>query len=325
MKTEAELTEICDQLRHGVLAEDPIILSIEEFSRLYEISIIRNDRQIPSIVLVNLGDQAHLLFPEWSRQEIIVESRTQIGREDFAFLSVVDWRGSDTRAPNFAEFLVQEIWHNKLRTGILYFTAFSTLLAIGPSLDTLDLVNTLLIQASTVFLSIYLIFIVSQSGRLSSDKKLFDSGILHKYYSDDRNVTRFAILTIAVVFGNTVLVHAPILGRTLQNPLADAPGRWVAAFSTAIAMTMLFHTFFIVADYYLGRTRDLAEREHVGHTFHEEYCLSASNRTRVVWESCLPTEVRCIEHRQVCSISAETVVVGEAIKAALSTKGSTPS
>jgi hypothetical protein len=34
---------------------------------------------------------------------------------------------------------------------------------------------------------------------------------------------------------------------------------------------MLFHTFFIVADYYLERTRDVAEREHIGQTFHEEY------------------------------------------------------
>jgi len=34
---------------------------------------------------------------------------------------------------------------------------------------------------------------------------------------------------------------------------------------------MLFHTFFTVSDYYLERTRDIAEREHIGNIFHEEF------------------------------------------------------
>ncbi len=122
-----------------------------------------------------------------------------------------------------------------------------------------------------LFLSIYLIFTVSQSERLSYDKKLFDAGVFHKYHSDDKNVTRFAILTVALVFANAILVHIPRLNTTLQTPLPGALGRWLVALSTSLAITMLFHTFFVVADYYLGRTRDLAERQHIGRIFHEEY------------------------------------------------------
>lgn len=268
----AKPAEIYKHLRSGRLAADPIILTMEQFRDFYDEALALNDRQVPRVLVVNLEDQAYVLFPEWSRQEIIVESRKPLQDSDFSFLSLVDWRGARVSQTSFPCFLLYEAIDNWLRIGVILLVSVAALLLAGPSSDVYDLLHTLLIQASTVFLSIYLIFTVAQSERLSYDRKLFDKGILHKYYGHDRNVTRFGILTVALVFGNSVLLSSDIVGQTLQDPLPLALGRWIAAISTAIVLSMLFHTFFIVADYYLERTRDVAEREHVGQVLHEEYC-----------------------------------------------------
>ncbi len=270
-KSENELMRICQFIRSGALGEAPIIMNLDDARHFFDIFIQANDRKIPEVVAVNVGDQAFLLFPEWSRQEIVVESPRALVPEDFAFVPNLDWRGATDRPQRFFHFVSQEFLANKLRTTAIFIISFAVLAVVGDSVSTLDLLNTLLIEASTVFLTIYLIFTVSQSERLSNDPKLFDRGILYKYHYDDKNVTKFAILNIALVFANTLFVHAPGIEGSLSAPLQSSVARWLVSSTTALVMTMLFQTFFIVAEYYLERTRDLAERQHIGRILHEEY------------------------------------------------------
>ena len=272
MKNESELLDICNLILHKKLTESPIEMSISEFRQLYDMLIQRNQRQVPHTLVVNLADLAYVLFPEWSRQEILVQSHKPITRDDFDFITGVDWRGAEKSSPSFPKFLIREFWDNKIRTIFILVITFTILVMIGPPNDVYNLLNTILIQVGTVFFSIYLIFTVSQSERLSFDRKLFNSGILDKYYSDDKNITRFAILTIALILINTLVTYIPILTNSLIDPLPNALGRWTLAASTALVVMMLFHTFFVVSSYYLERTRDVAEREHVGNILHEEYC-----------------------------------------------------
>ena len=272
MKNETDLLEICDLILHKKLTDAPIEMSISEFRRFYDVFIQRNQRQVPNILVVNLGDLAYVLFPEWSRQEFIVQSHKPLNKCDFDFVTGVDWRGAEKSSPNFPKFLFQEFWDNRIRTIFILAITFFILVTIGPSSNVYDLLNTILIQVGTVFFSIYLIFTVSQSERLSFDRKLFNSGILSKYYSDDRNITKFAILTIALMLVNTLITYIPVFTNSLTDPLPNAPGRWILASTTALVVMMLFHTFFVVSGYYLERTRDVAEREHVGNILHEEYC-----------------------------------------------------
>lgn len=267
-----EFIELVQRIAGGDLLNQPIDLNLKEFKRFYELFIEMNDRKVPWITAIHLGDQVQLIFPEHSRQEIIIEpeNKHKIYREDFSFIPIVDWKGAKKPATGFGRFLREEIRISKARISLIFLLSFSILFISFPTLEVLDLINSLLIQASTVFLSIYLIFTVSQSERLSSDRKLFEKGILHKYYSDDKHITIFAILTIALAFINTIIVHLSWFDQQNSSYLNDL-GRWIIAITTSIVATMLFHTFFIVGDYYLDRTRDIAERQHVGNIFHEEY------------------------------------------------------
>jgi hypothetical protein len=270
---ENDLSKFAQGVVDGVLLDSSIVLKLNEFRRLYEIVLEKTRRRVPYILAIHLGDQVHLILPEYSRQEIVIEpeKRKKIRREDFSFLSLVDCRGATSPSRNFLLFLIGEIKINKIRLGLIFLISLALLIFVAPSVNNLDLANTLLIQASTVFLSIYLIFTVSQSERLSSDRKLFEKGILYRYYSDDRNITIFAILTIGLTFANTLLVHLPWISNGLDGFSLISFSRWVISITTSIIFTMLFHTFFVVSDYYLERTRDIAEREHIGNIFHEEF------------------------------------------------------
>jgi hypothetical protein len=269
VRTDKEVLNLVRRLKNGALSDDVIEMNLEEFRKFYDFFLRSNNRQVPLVVLVNLEDQVQVILPEWSRQEFLIEGKFR--RDDFDFVSLIDWRGAEGPATSFLEFLREELSQRTWRHLVILALGFVALVLAGPSADVYDLLSSLLIQAGTVFLSIYLIFTVSQSETLSADRKLFDKGIFHRYHSDDRNVTRFAILTIALMFVNAILAHAQPLRTTLEEPLFWSLGRWIVAFSTSLVLTMLFHTFFIVSDYYLGRTRDIAERQHMGRIFHEEY------------------------------------------------------
>jgi len=267
-----ELLKFVQRIASGDLLNQPIVLKLGEFKSFYEFFIETNNRKVPEVTAIHLGDQVLLIFPEHSRQEIVIEpeNKHKIYRDDFNFVPIIDWKGAKRPALGFGQFIFDEIRISKARISLIFLLSFGILFISSPSLDVLDLINSLLIQASTVFLSIYLIFTVSQSERLSSDKKLFERGVLYKYYSDDKHITTFAILTIALTFINTILVHLAWFSQQNSLSLNDL-GKWIISITTSVVFTMLFHTFYVVRDYYLERTRDIAERQHKENIFDEEY------------------------------------------------------
>ena len=272
---EDDLRELVQEIANDGLLNGPVDLTLKEFRRFYEYFIEINERRVPRVIAIHLGDHIQIVFPDHSRQEIIIapDDKRSIVREDLNFITIIDWKGAKGPETSFIRFLVDEIRISKWRIGLMFFTSLVLIIVGSPSPSNLDLINSLLIQASTVFLSIYLIFTVSQSERLSSDRKLFERGTFHKYYSDDKHITSFAILTIALAFINTLIVHWTWFVQRSGTNFTET-GRWVIGITTSIVVVMLFHTFFIVGDYYLERTRDIAERQHLGSIFHDEYMKS---------------------------------------------------
>jgi hypothetical protein len=90
------------------------------------------------------------------------------------------------------------------------------------------------------------------------DKKLLDAGLLLIDHADGTGVMWFAILTLTLVSANAALAYVPALRATLQAPLRFAPGRWIAATLTSVAVTMLCHLLFFSTHHCLGHTRDEA-------------------------------------------------------------------
>jgi hypothetical protein len=147
--------------------------------------------------------------------------------------------------------------------------------------DLYDLMAELIVSSATVFLSIFLIFTVTQNQVLHSDRKMFESGILQRYYADDRHLAIMAVLTIFFAIASAMMAkisqQPPIKNWSIQQVvLLDR--HVVLGFVYGVSLVFLFDTFLSIVNYYLGRTRDLVERDIVGYILHEDllkYCPEA--------------------------------------------------
>lgn len=269
-RTDQQLEAICTHLLGGEIGNDAVELEFEEFKRLYA-TMTRLRASAPRLTLVKtLGNEVFAQFSDIAPQHFIITDRQPLTPERFGLVPNLVWYGEQKRPLTFIRFLGKELRRNLWPLlGVFIGSAVLMFAANSPSLY--ELMATLLIQSGTVFLSIYLIFTVSQSHRLAEDKRLFKVGITERYFRDDRNVTLLAILTIAITFISSMFVslldtnwwvtifRAPVLTAVLK------------AVSTAIAIAFLFDSFLTVAGYYLGRTMDVVERDVISEILHQDF------------------------------------------------------
>lgn len=270
MSKTSLLEEYCRILIKGSSLDEQVTLSLEEFEQLYYILMGHANQKAPVVALVNLSDQAFVTFPEYSRQEFIVSHSQPITEQLFRFLSNLHWYGPKQKPKTFSQFLKAEAKISWKRFLLALLASALLLILSGTKVHIYELLSSLLIQSSTVFLTIYLIFTVAQTDKLSKDRKLFELGILSDYYSDDRNITVLGIITVALVLINTIVVELLLQVPNQYPEIFSQTIRLTPAFTTGFVIAMLFHMFYTVATYYLERTRDVVERDTVKDILNEE-------------------------------------------------------
>ena len=270
-RTDAELEQVCVRLLNCEYDEVAYPLSIDELKRLYAILIELRHNQVPHTIVVNLGWEAFIQFSDISPQHFLITSTQSFSQQDFEFVPVKKWYGPCERMNSFPGFLITELSLN--RWSLFGIFVLSFVLLWGAHDDGLyDMISNLLIQSGTVFLSIYLIFTVTQSQILQSDQRLFKKGVLQRYHRDDRNVTILAILTLALTFVNTMFAH---LNQTFNPTVSIATitldrHLWLAL-TTSFTICLLFDTFLAVVNYYLERTKAVLERNLLAGVLEEDF------------------------------------------------------
>ena len=251
-RTTQEIERICLRLLSRERGDAPLIVSLDEFQRFYS-TLVDLAKKSPKVSLVNLEDRVLGQFSDISPQHFDISDNNPLVNTDFDFIPHKTWYGASAVPEKFITFLWKEFKQNISKLLIVAAVTF-TILFLANSIALYDLLIGLLIQSSTVFLSLYIIFTVSQSQSLYSDLGLFKNGVLHKYYRDDRNVTLLGIMTVASTFLSAGLLHM------LENYPENIYISVVKAVLVTISMILLFDTFLTVANYYLERNRDIIER-----------------------------------------------------------------
>ncbi|MCB8927902.1 MAG: hypothetical protein H6652_19995 [Ardenticatenaceae bacterium] len=266
-----QIQSICRKLLNNEY--NPIALqisSIDEFQRFYS-TFVNLTKSIPNVSFVNLETIVKAQFSDISPQHFDILTDKPLTENDFSFAEKKVWYGADSNIQGFGRFLTTEFKENWQKITPIFFLSF-ILLYLANSDTLYEVIATLLIQSGTVFLSVFLIFTVSQSHILQQDRSLFQSGILQKYYSDDRNVILMGILTIALTFFSQMLIeNISFITSSTATDWVLVLGRLLKSFSASIVISILFNTFFIVANYYLDRTRDVLERDLASELLHEDY------------------------------------------------------
>jgi hypothetical protein len=132
--------------------------------------------------------------------------------------------------------------------------------------DFLAQVNEMLLTSATLFLSIFLVFTVAQSSKLQEDKRLFDSGLLHKFERDDRLIAVVALTSLLLSILNVVILGIP---ATFSITRWRVAGRYILTFNklsliiptlTGLSIAALVFCFLALL-YYLKRTMLITNRD----------------------------------------------------------------
>jgi cation transport ATPase len=269
-RTPEQIQQMCVRLRSGEYHSQALEVTLDEFQKFHT-TILHLSKTPPIVSLVNLETVVKAQFSDISPQHFDIVHNGPLTEQHFEFALNKKWYGAEQPPQKFWPFMWEELKHNYPKLAPLFITSL-ILLCVVNSDPLYALMATLLIQSSTVFLSIYLIFTVAQSQTLYKDISLFKPGTLQQYYNDDRNVTLLGILTVALTFlssGVVSLASEYISGAGLF--WLQIVGRVLKALSTTIVITLLFDTFLIVADYYLDRSRDVIERDMASDILHQDF------------------------------------------------------
>lgn len=262
-KTNQEIERICERLLSGEIGVKSLPVSLDEFQRFYS-TFVNLAKKSPKVSLINLEDRIIGQFSDVSPQHFDISNKKSLTNADFDFIQDKKWYGANTPSEKFIPFLVKELKQNFWKLLLVAFISF-TILFLADNASLYELIISLLIQSSTVFLSLYIIFTVSQSQGFYSDLGLFKSGILHKYYRDDKNVTLLGILTVSSTFLSSGLLY--LLSNFGTNIYTQA----IKAVLVTINLVLLFDTFLTVANYYLERNRDVIERNIAADILDEDF------------------------------------------------------
>src|SRR3989304_10617576 len=79
----------------GKTPDSNVVLGLAEFEELYKALVSLNNNNAPRAVIINLVDQAFVLFPEYNARHLLIEARRAIKKDDFRFLANLAWYGAD--------------------------------------------------------------------------------------------------------------------------------------------------------------------------------------------------------------------------------------
>jgi len=285
-RTSEEIQQICIRLLDGQTHYQALQVTLDEFDRFYQM-MLHLRKTPPQVSLVNLETIIKAQFSDISPQHFDILFRKPLTEQDFEFILNKIWHGSKEPPQRFLAFMREELRQNWLKLSILFVFSLA-LLYFANSEKLYELVTTLLIQSSTVFLSIYLIFTVIQSQIIYKDTSLFKVGVLQQYFTDDKNVLLLGILTIALTFLNSMFLSLlSTAGLSLPGLVSGERLYWfqiseqvLKALSTTIVIVLLFDTFLIVANYYLERSRDVVERDIASEILHQDYLRFSGDQTQ---------------------------------------------
>jgi hypothetical protein len=270
MRNSREINDICVKLLNNEIGVRALDVSLEEFQNIYS-TFVNLTKTIPTVTLVNANDVIVAQFSTISPQHFDIICKYTLFEKEFEFIQKKNWFGPKIPPENFGTFIGKEIKLNGIKLLFVAILGFSLLYWVDNN-NLYELLVTLLIQSSTLFLSIYMIFTVSQSKSLYKDVSLFTNGVLQKYYRDDKNITQLGIFTIVMTVLTSILIY---LFSKLESLISQ---QWVIYFSriskatlTTIIIILLFNTFFTITNYYLERNKDIMERDIVSEILHKQY------------------------------------------------------
>ncbi len=271
-KSDEYLAELATSLVNRQINKNALTFSLKDIQRMYVILTQMLENHPPQISIVSIGENVYFQFSEISPQHFLIEDSNGLSENDFAFIPNKNWFGPQEQSKGVIQFFREELSSNWWLI-IVLFLLFIIMLFTHDN-DLYIKISELVLQATTVFLSIYLIFTVSQNQIIATDKKLFIQGIVYKFYSDDRYLAIEAIFTIVLSLSNTILVHFLVslqFTYFLFRPDFLLVKDYILALTSSFLVILMVDTFLSVTNYFFFRTKHILDRNMASDILHDEF------------------------------------------------------
>ena len=214
----------------------------EVYRHLYESNLL-GDKQVFGILFERT---ALLWFPSNPNLEFVVQHKAPLSKDDFSFVLTGSLYGSTDGAYSFPQFVVGEL--RNWRTWVAVLLGAGTALGVffgAPKSSSGDVISAM-IPAVALFVSVFVLFAVSQRTLTERDAVLLKSPVYHRYGQIDKYVAW--ILAAGLLASLASLVGAAAQEQPLSNYIGSAAFQVgtlaVATFTVTWGVTSLIGFYF---------------------------------------------------------------------------------
>ena len=193
-----------------------------------------------------------------------VKIKRALDDKDFDFALLHAEYFGERKHLTFLKFLGEELstnWLSLIFTFIFGLIGFYALVNSPTGKDAIEKISETLLTATMLFLSVFILFTVSQNSEIIKDQYLFRKGLTHRFFRVDGFLTVLAVfsmlLCISVIMLLNVSSDIKLLGFTVN--LLNV--QHVIPLLSAMALTLLVDCFLSLLNYYFQRIRNVIETD----------------------------------------------------------------
>ena len=276
MKRHKENNIDYDQLVSEInnLSNQPTIidLKIDEFQILFQ-RIQKDCPGIPVDLIIN-GDWAIAQFSSVSSQRIrIIKPRRKtifclnprriLQEKDFEFLKPFGNIFGTKRKFGFLQFVFEEIQSNWLILIISFLISYffiNTLINSSDGVSDIKFLFETLITILALFLSVFILFTVSQNAELIKDIYLFREGITFRFFRVDKYLAVLAFVDLLICLISFMIITLPS-SITVNKVNITLHKDIIISLTGSFSITIIIDCFLGLISYYFKRVRFIFEKD----------------------------------------------------------------
>ncbi len=224
-------------------------LSLDEFRETYKEIIRENQLKDDKMFMVFLEDKVISVFVEKPDVRFMTSGKNKFFTEkDFDFVLNKDRTGTYAGKYTFIQFLKKEIELNWKKL-IPIFTISLILFILANNANVLKDVNNALLLSTTIFISMFLLFIASKH---NGDYRLIKDDTYYKFFQNDKYISSIAVFIIILIILSIALTNLSFEFIVWGYKITEII---FVSLITSISITLLSDCFFAVIKYYFERPK----------------------------------------------------------------------
>jgi uncharacterized membrane protein len=237
------MTNVEESLKNLQIGHGYEELTLEEFRDFYHKIINRKILKDHTVFAIFIEDRIFIRFPEKPKVRFVIRKEKGFFNEkDLNFVPNLEPMGTYKGEYRFSAFIIDEFKLNGWKLMFIFFSTF-TLFSVTNNVNMLQKVNEMILTSVTIFISIFLLFVVSQKGH-KNEFKLMKDETLYKFFQNDKYIGILAIFLVLLSILTVAISYIDL--NWINLPLS---------FLTSFSLVILVICYLAIYQYYFERMK----------------------------------------------------------------------